>query len=253
MPNDRTPPENYEHDDDVFADADFTDNATDDTPDTTFTESDFQIAATEQPDAPTSGDDGELSSDEADSTSPTIADSGRAPRIFEDLTLSQAFGEFVRSPLRTWGALWAVADARESSHVPFMPPERRVQHDDENDDDPDDEQGRETIALAPEATDEPEETPEVTEEPTDEPEETPEPTADPTDEPSDDGNDGECSGETYNVTFGDTLFRIALRFDSTVSTLAQANGIANPNLILVGQQLCIPGDDQGSAQPFCSK
>ena len=44
----------------------------------------------------------------------------------------------------------------------------------------------------------------------------------------------------YTVRFGDTLYRIALRFNSNVYTIAQANGILNINLIFAGQNLCIP-------------
>jgi len=40
---------------------------------------------------------------------------------------------------------------------------------------------------------------------------------------------------------GDNLTRIAARFNTTVGTLVQLNGIVNPNLIKVGQQLRIPG------------
>jgi LysM repeat protein len=46
---------------------------------------------------------------------------------------------------------------------------------------------------------------------------------------------------TYVVQPGDNLFRIALRFGVTVEAIQQANGIANPNLIFVGQVLQIPG------------
>lgn len=46
---------------------------------------------------------------------------------------------------------------------------------------------------------------------------------------------------TYVVARGDTLGRIAQRFNTTVQAIATANGIANPNLIFVGQQLTIPG------------
>ncbi len=45
---------------------------------------------------------------------------------------------------------------------------------------------------------------------------------------------------TYVVQPGDNLFRIALRYGTTVSAIASANGIANPNLIKVGQTLRIP-------------
>ncbi len=45
---------------------------------------------------------------------------------------------------------------------------------------------------------------------------------------------------TYVVQYGDTLGSIASRFGTTVSAIAQANGITNPNLIYVGQVLIIP-------------
>lgn len=45
---------------------------------------------------------------------------------------------------------------------------------------------------------------------------------------------------TYTVRRGDNLFRIALRFGTTVQAIAQANGILNPHLIYVGQVLLIP-------------
>ncbi len=45
---------------------------------------------------------------------------------------------------------------------------------------------------------------------------------------------------TYVVRPGDTLFNIALRFKVTVSKLAQANGINDPNRVYVGQRLIIP-------------
>ena len=46
---------------------------------------------------------------------------------------------------------------------------------------------------------------------------------------------------TYVVQSGDTMFRIGVRFNVTVSALALANGITNMNLIYVGQTLVIPG------------
>lgn len=49
------------------------------------------------------------------------------------------------------------------------------------------------------------------------------------------------TGAEYTVRAGDTLFRIALRFNTSVSALANANGIANPALIYAGQRLIIPG------------
>ena len=48
-------------------------------------------------------------------------------------------------------------------------------------------------------------------------------------------------GGLYVVQPGDTLSALALRFGTTVSALVEANGIANPDLIYVGQTLAIPG------------
>lgn len=45
----------------------------------------------------------------------------------------------------------------------------------------------------------------------------------------------------YTVQRGDTLFRIASRFQVTVKQIAEANSITNTSLIFVGQQLRIPG------------
>ncbi|MEM6527984.1 MAG: LysM peptidoglycan-binding domain-containing protein [Chloroflexota bacterium] len=47
--------------------------------------------------------------------------------------------------------------------------------------------------------------------------------------------------ETYTVQPGDNLYRIAIRFDSTVSAIAAENGITDFTRIFVGQQLRIPG------------
>jgi murein DD-endopeptidase MepM/ murein hydrolase activator NlpD len=44
----------------------------------------------------------------------------------------------------------------------------------------------------------------------------------------------------YIVQPGDTLSLIAQRFNTAVETIAQANGIVNPNLIFVGQSLAVP-------------
>ena len=45
----------------------------------------------------------------------------------------------------------------------------------------------------------------------------------------------------YRVVRGDTLTHIARRCHSSVAAIAQASGVRNPNLILVGQRLVIPG------------
>jgi LysM repeat protein len=39
---------------------------------------------------------------------------------------------------------------------------------------------------------------------------------------------------------GDNLFRISLRFNTTVSALAACNGITNPARIYVGQTIYVP-------------
>lgn len=52
-------------------------------------------------------------------------------------------------------------------------------------------------------------------------------------------------GETvYTVKAGDTLSGIAKKYSTTVAKLAEYNGIANPNLIRVGQKIKVPGADQ---------
>lgn len=45
---------------------------------------------------------------------------------------------------------------------------------------------------------------------------------------------------TYTVKSGDTLAKIAKRYNTTYQKIAQINGIANPNKINVGQTLKIP-------------
>ena len=50
---------------------------------------------------------------------------------------------------------------------------------------------------------------------------------------------GQCAG-SHVVMRGDTLSRIAWRCRSSVAAIARASGIANPNLIRVGQRLLIP-------------
>ena len=52
---------------------------------------------------------------------------------------------------------------------------------------------------------------------------------------------------SYTVQPGDTLYRIAARYGTTVTAIANANNIANPNLIYPGQVLVIPGG--GSTPP----
>lgn len=51
-------------------------------------------------------------------------------------------------------------------------------------------------------------------------------------------NDGEV---VYTVVAGDTLSKIAAKYGTTYQKLAEYNGIANPNVIRVGQKIKIPG------------
>ena len=60
------------------------------------------------------------------------------------------------------------------------------------------------------------------------------------------------SGGTHTVQRGENLYRIALRYGTTVSVVAAANGIVNTGRIYVGQQLVIPGQTSSggpSSQP----
>lgn len=54
--------------------------------------------------------------------------------------------------------------------------------------------------------------------------------------------------QTYTVQPGDTLSAIANRWDTTVRAIADLNGIANPNVLAVGQRLVRPGGT-ASAEP----
>ena len=49
------------------------------------------------------------------------------------------------------------------------------------------------------------------------------------------------SETVYTVVRGDTLSGIAAKYGTTYQKLAQYNGIANPNIISVGQKIRIPG------------
>ena len=52
-----------------------------------------------------------------------------------------------------------------------------------------------------------------------------------------------AAASAYVVRSGDTLSSIASRFGTSVDAIASANGIANPNMIVVGQRLTIPTTD----------
>ena len=57
------------------------------------------------------------------------------------------------------------------------------------------------------------------------------------------------SGETYTVQLGDTLSQIAARYGVSVDSLAQANSIDNPEFIVEGQTLVIPGAEASAPTP----
>ncbi|MBK9925722.1 MAG: LysM peptidoglycan-binding domain-containing protein [Anaerolineales bacterium] len=48
------------------------------------------------------------------------------------------------------------------------------------------------------------------------------------------------SGQTYYVQKGDTLRKIAAKFNTSVDAILQLNNIANPNVIYVGQAITLP-------------
>ncbi len=56
--------------------------------------------------------------------------------------------------------------------------------------------------------------------------------------------------QVYSVRSGDTLSALAQRFNTSVSKIAAANHISNPNKIQAGQRLTIPdGFDRGNSRP----
>jgi putative chitinase len=59
----------------------------------------------------------------------------------------------------------------------------------------------------------------------------------------------QASGPVHVVQRGENLYRISLRYGTTVQAIAWANGIRNPNLIYVGQRLIIPTGGGGHKPP----
>ncbi len=53
--------------------------------------------------------------------------------------------------------------------------------------------------------------------------------------------DTEPQPDGYTVVGGDTLSALAARWSTSVATITDLNGIENPDLIVVGQQLIVPG------------
>jgi LysM repeat protein len=56
--------------------------------------------------------------------------------------------------------------------------------------------------------------------------------------------------EIYTVKAGDNLFRIGLSYSVSWVQIAEANGIVNPNHLLVGQQIKIPMETEGPLPQF---
>ncbi|MGB7341490.1 MAG: LysM peptidoglycan-binding domain-containing protein [Phototrophicaceae bacterium] len=106
--------------------------------------------------------------------------------------------------------------------------------------------GATVVTPAPEVTAEPTSEPEATEEAVATEAPTPEVTAEP------DDTTEETAISSYVVQAGDTLFRIAVRNNTTVARLLSLNpSIVNPNLIFVGQRLNLPegaadGEDESA-------
>jgi len=57
------------------------------------------------------------------------------------------------------------------------------------------------------------------------------------------GGGGAATGsgckQSHTVVAGDDLSHLASRYGTSIGALANANGITNPNLIYVGQVLCV--------------
>ncbi len=57
------------------------------------------------------------------------------------------------------------------------------------------------------------------------------------------------SDQSYHVVEGDTLSKIAFGYDTSWSALASHNHLANPNLIYIGQTVCIPAQGAPTSAP----
>lgn len=64
--------------------------------------------------------------------------------------------------------------------------------------------------------------------------------------PADTDDKPTSNGSTYTVKKGDTLSEIAAKYKTTVDALVKLNGIKNPNLIITGQVLKLPGGSSNS-------
>ena len=59
-----------------------------------------------------------------------------------------------------------------------------------------------------------------------------------------------CPGFIYTIVLGDTLFTLAARFNTTVQAILQANPELDPNMLFVGQRICIPVPQPQPCQGF---
>ena len=54
------------------------------------------------------------------------------------------------------------------------------------------------------------------------------------------------------MRWGDTLYRIAVRYGTSVSALMNLNGITNPNYIVAGQTICVKPGGCGAPGASCT-
>jgi len=58
------------------------------------------------------------------------------------------------------------------------------------------------------------------------------------------------AGATHTIQAGENLYRIALKYGVTVKALVELNGLYNPDQIVAGQQLTIPGSAASSSLAY---
>jgi hypothetical protein len=58
-----------------------------------------------------------------------------------------------------------------------------------------------------------------------------------------------ADGETYAVQDGDTLWDIAVRFDTTVEAIVEANPTLNPEALVIGEEITIPAAEPEPVAP----
>ena len=63
----------------------------------------------------------------------------------------------------------------------------------------------------------------------------------------DPGTASSTSTEIYIVQKGDMLSQLAVDFDTTTATLVELNGLSNPDVLYVGQELAVPSGRGGSS------